>query len=185
MATSAIPPQAQSMSIPINTVPQPWPPAAIDAASHGAIAFCQVYYEAYDEPTRRDSEIPLLYLPNSKIIWNGNTVPSDRPGLSEFLKGIPLSRHDLQTLDCHPVSAEPNTPPSLIINVTGSVLHGPTVLAPPSSAPDNRNNTANGKDATRDMPRKFHEMFMLKAVEQSEGMQPKYAIHSSNFRFIG
>ncbi|WWD05421.1 hypothetical protein V865_003498 [Kwoniella europaea PYCC6329] len=185
MATSALPQQPQTMSIPAQPIPQPWGAAAIDAASHGAIAFCQIYYEAYDEPTRRDTEIPLLYLPNSKIIWNGNTVPSDKPSLAEFLKGIPLSRHDLQTLDCHPVSAEPNTPPSLIINVTGSVLHGPTVLAPPSSAPDNRNNNANGKDATRDMPRKFHEMFMLKAVEQSEGMQPKYAIHSSNFRFIG
>ncbi|WRT65976.1 uncharacterized protein IL334_002927 [Kwoniella shivajii] len=184
MATPSVIPQPQQggpVSLP---APQPWGAPAIDAASHGAIAFCQIYYEAYDEPTRRDAEIPLMYLPTSKVIWNGNTVPSERAALSEFLKGIPLSRHDLQTLDCHPVSAESNTPPSLIINVTGSVLHGPTVLAPPSSAPDSKNNS-NGKDATRDMPRKFHEMFMLKAVEQSEGMQPKYAIHSSNFRFIG
>jgi len=35
--------------------PAPWSSAAIDAASHGAIAFCQIYYEAYDEPTRRAS----------------------------------------------------------------------------------------------------------------------------------
>ncbi|WVR05588.1 hypothetical protein IAU60_002607 [Kwoniella sp. DSM 27419] len=166
-------------------VPSPWGAAAIDAASHGAIAFCQIYYEAYDEPTRRDSEIPLLYLPNSKVIWNGNTVPANPAALSEFLKSVPLSRHDLQTLDCHPVAAKPNTPPSLIVNVTGSVLHGPTVLAPPSSAPDKAGNNAKGGEAARDMPRKFHEMFMLKAMEQAEGMQPKYAIHSSNFRFIG
>ncbi|WVF70984.1 hypothetical protein IAT40_005780 [Kwoniella sp. CBS 6097] len=184
MAAVAQMPNPGSTSSP---VPQQWGAAAIDAASHGAIAFCQIYYEAYDDPTRRDSEIPLLYLPNSKIIWNGNTVSSEPAALSEFLKGVPLSRHDAQTLDCHPVAAEPNTPPSLIINVTGSVLHGPSVLATTysSSAPDRSGNTAKGTEAARDMPRKFHEMFMLKAIEQAEGMQPKYAIHSSNFRFIG
>lgn len=33
----------------------PWSTTAVDAASHGAIAFCQIYYEAYDEPTRRSA----------------------------------------------------------------------------------------------------------------------------------
>ncbi|WWD18201.1 hypothetical protein CI109_102651 [Kwoniella shandongensis] len=163
---------------------QPWGAAAIDAASHGAIAFCQIYYECYDEPARRASEIPLLYLPSSKIIWNGNPVLSEPSALSEFLASMPLSRHDLQTLDCHPLSAEPNSPPSLIIDVTGSVLHGPTVLAPPTSASNDKSASSKG-EAPRDTPRKFHEMFMLRAIEQGEGMQPKYAIHSSNFRFIG
>lgn len=58
----------------------------------------------------------------------------------------------------------------------------------------------------QDKPRKFHEVFMLRAAEQGEGMQPKvsivgawaltkpdpftvtdeqYAIFSQNFRFIG
>ncbi|KAK8865622.1 hypothetical protein IAR55_000766 [Kwoniella newhampshirensis] len=168
-------------SAPIN---QPWGAAAIDAASHGAIAFTQIYYECYDEPARRASEIPLLYLPSSKIIWNGNPVLSEPAALSEFLASVPLSRHDVQTLDCHPLSAEPNSPPSLIVNVTGSVLHGPTVLAPPTAASSDKA-ASNKGEAPRDLPRKFHEMFMLRAIEQGEGMQPKYAIHSSNFRFIG
>ncbi|WVQ85696.1 hypothetical protein IAT38_007862 [Cryptococcus sp. DSM 104549] len=158
------------------TVPSaPWGPLAIDAAAHGAIAFCQIYYEAYDEPTRRAEDVPALYLPTAKIIWNGNTVPGDPAALSEFLKSVPLSRHDLQTLDCHPVASEPNSAPSLIINVTGSVLHGPAVIS--------SNNDKSVPD--RDLPRKFHEMFMLKVVDQGEGLQPKYSIHSSNFRFIG
>ena len=34
---------------------RPWPSTAIEAASHGAIAFCQLYYETYDEPSRRST----------------------------------------------------------------------------------------------------------------------------------
>ncbi|ODN84050.1 hypothetical protein L202_00077 [Cryptococcus amylolentus CBS 6039] len=160
---SSIPPAVQS-----------WGPLAIDAAAHGAIAFCQIYYEAYDEPTRRPEEIPILYLPESKIIWNGNPISSEPTALAEFLRSMPLSRHDLQTLDCHPVSSEEGSPPSLVINVTGSVLHGPSVLQPSGDKP-----------AEKDMPRKFHELFMLKVVGGGEGNQPRYAVHSSNFRFIG
>ncbi|GFZ43431.1 hypothetical protein JCM24511_01151 [Saitozyma sp. JCM 24511] len=188
----------------------PWSSTAIDAASHGAIAFCQIYYEAYDEPTRRASEIPQLFLPDAKIIWNGNPVLPDPASLAAFLAGVPLSRHDLQTLDCHPVAGalrvsstwkprhdsgvvehhedsasalhhscplDPSSGPApdLILNVTGSVLHGPSVMS----------HTDNPNVSPQDHPRKFHEVFMLRAAEQGEGMQPKYAIRSSNFRFIG
>lgn len=48
--------------------------------------------------------------------------------------------------------------------MTGSVLHGPHVMA-------GRDHVA--KLAPSDHPRKFHEMFMLRAAEQGEGMQPK------------
>ncbi|ORX34098.1 hypothetical protein BD324DRAFT_162512 [Kockovaella imperatae] len=185
--------------------PSPWSSTAIDAASHGAIAFCQIYYEAYDEPNRRSTELPQLFLPSAKVIWNGNPVPADRPSLSAFLDAMPLSRHDLQTVDCHPVAGPPlfllltsvldadasptmqpalsvltaldsSSAPDLIVNITGSVLHGPSVMShvdTPNLPP-------------QDHPRKFHEMFMLRVAEQTgEGMQPKYAIHSSNFRFMG
>jgi len=54
--------------------------------------------------------------------------------------------------------------PDLIVNVTGSVLNGPSVMAPPDPRPE---------IAPQDHPRKFHEMFLLRAAEQVEGMQPK------------
>ncbi|KAK4684187.1 hypothetical protein P7C73_g6009, partial [Tremellales sp. Uapishka_1] len=56
--------------------------------------------------------------------------------------------------------------PDLIITITGSVLHGPTVMVPTDLS---KTNTLE----PRDHPRKFHEMFMLRAAEQGEGVQPK------------
>jgi hypothetical protein len=49
--------------------------------------------------------------------------------------------------------------------VTGSVLHGPSITN--NSSNDSREPPA------RDKPRKFHELFVLRAAEQGEGMQPK------------
>jgi NTF2-related export protein 1/2 len=60
------------------------------------------------------------------------------------------------------------------VNVTGSVLHGPHVVA---GFADHAS-----KLAARDHPRKFHEMFMLRAAEQGEGMQPKVRICKPLFR---
>jgi hypothetical protein len=60
--------------------------------------------------------------------------------------------------------------PDLIVNVTGSVLNGPSVMAN-SDKPDTK---------PQDLPRKFHEMFLLRAAEQGEGMQPKVRLVSSS-----
>lgn len=48
----------------------------------------------------------MMYLPDAKVIWNGNTVPPDGPCMSAFLDALPLSRHDLQSLDCHPLPGQ-------------------------------------------------------------------------------
>ncbi|CAK9779463.1 NTF2-like protein [Cutaneotrichosporon oleaginosum] len=160
------------------TSQKPWPPSAIDAASHGAIAFTTIYYEAYDEPTRRSVEIPQFYLPSAKVIWNGNTVAADPASMAAFLDAMPLSRHNPQTLDCHPLKPLPSataTAPELLITITGSVLHGPTVMQYGDHAPTQPS----------EYPRKYREVFVLRAIESAEGMQPKYAIQSANFRFIG
>lgn len=55
--------------------------------------------------------------------------------------------------------------PDLIVTVTGSVLHGPSVMSSGTANPP-----------PQDLPRKFHEMFMLRAAEQGEGMQPKVSL---------
>lgn len=73
-------------------------------------------------------------------------------------------------------AAPPSSAPDIIVNVTGSVLHGPHVLA--------GFNDAQATHAPQNHPRKFHEMFMLRAAEQGEGMQPKvsYTGHSGAMR---
>ena len=143
-----------------------------------------------------EQEIPLLYHPTAKIIWNGNSVPSVPADLARWLEAMPMSRHDLQSLDCHPIDCEysasrvevschgrrsrlesrregadssapdPAAPPDLIINVTGSLFSGPGVY--PSHNPAERQ-----PPQPRDKPRKFHEMFILRAMEGEGGMQPK------------
>ncbi|EIW72915.1 hypothetical protein M231_00171 [Tremella mesenterica] len=156
----------------------PWPAPAIEASTHGAIAFCQVYYETYDEPLRRVSEIPLLYHPGAKLIWNGNLVPTTSTELTAWLEAFPYSRHDLQTLDCHPAeSPTPTSPPDLIVNVTGSVFSGP------ASFP--LHGTSGANQPNPDKARKFHQMFMLRAVAGEGGLQPMYKIQTNNFRYIG
>ncbi|EKD03162.1 hypothetical protein A1Q2_02611 [Trichosporon asahii var. asahii CBS 8904] len=91
--------------------------------------------------------------------------------MTAFLEAMPLSRHDCQTLDCHPLKGAQAGAPELLLTVTGSVLHGPSVM----KTGDNPNVDPS------DMPRKFREVFVLRPVEAAEGMQPK----SANFRFIG
>ena len=63
--------------------------------------------------------------------------------------------------------------PDLIVNVTGSVLDGPSVMASPDPRPK-------PEIAPSDHPRKFHEMFLLRAAEQGEGMQPKVGLGCNN-----
>ena len=56
--------------------------------------------------------------------------------------------------------------------MTGSVLHGPSVMSISDSRP-------NPEIASRDHPRKFHEMFLLRAAEQAERTQPKVWVLST------
>lgn len=56
----------------------------------------------------------MMYTPDAKVIWNGNTVPPDPPSMSAFLDALPLSRHDLQSLDCHPLPRTSLSPSPLL-----------------------------------------------------------------------
>lgn len=53
--------------------------------------------------------------------------------------------------------------PELLLTVTGSVLHGPSVMKVGDHAPSDPS----------EFPRKFREVFVLRPVESAEGMQPK------------
>lgn len=45
-----------------------------------------------------------LYLPTSRITWNGNPIPyADLPA---FVEQLPKSSHEVQAFDCHPIAGE-------------------------------------------------------------------------------
>jgi hypothetical protein len=77
----------------------------------------------------------------------------------------------------YPSSSLPNVPSSSSARTflgpssrLDSKCNGPSVMAN-SDKPDTK---------PQDLPRKFHEMFLLRAAEQGEGMQPKVRLVSSS-----
>lgn len=120
------------------------------------------------------------------MVWNGNVVAPDVPSMTAFLDAFPLSRHDCQSLDCHPImreslrdssslvafadcKASPDSKslaPELLLTVTGSVLHGPSVMKSGDHA----------VTVPSEHPRKFREVFVLRPAEAVEGKQPKVSV---------
>lgn len=45
-----------------------------------------------------------MFIPDARVIWNGNAVPTEPANMAAFLDKMPLSRHDVQTVDCHPLT---------------------------------------------------------------------------------
>ena len=46
--------------------------------------------------------LPTLYLPDTTIVWNGNPIAGSRE-FAAMLQSMPVSKHDLQSFDCHPI----------------------------------------------------------------------------------
>src|SRR4051812_7198387 len=44
-----------------------------------------------------------LYRPQSELVWNGNRIVT-LAGIGEFFSKMPPSRHDIQSVDCHPIA---------------------------------------------------------------------------------
>ncbi len=46
-----------------------------------------------------------LYKESSTVIWNGNVVKGTLSMIVEFLKALPPSTHNIESIDCHPIPA--------------------------------------------------------------------------------
>jgi len=143
-----------------------------DIANRGAENFVRIFYSAYDSEKRAEA-IPKFYRPTSTFNWNGNVIVYGK--LTEFLGGLPASRHDVHSYDCHavPGTSTDTQPPSLFISVTGHVAHG-------SADPNAR--------LLNDLPRIFSQTFLLQPeVPAAIGKtaDPKYYVVSDTFRFVG
>jgi NTF2-related export protein 1/2 len=151
-----------------------------------------LYYTAHDSTTRID-DLPNFYRPNSAVSWNGNPY-AGADGVRQLMMGMPKTKHDVLSFDCHPIPgalypphriatpvhcASGTQPPSLLVTVSGNVTHGDGPTGNPASAPVK---TIEGH------PRVFSQTFML-APDSSVTLKPgevaKYYIIADAMRFVG
>ncbi|GAA6059830.1 hypothetical protein JCM10212_003742 [Sporobolomyces blumeae] len=93
---------------------------------------------------------------------------------------MPVSKHDVQAFDCHPISGSANGgPASLVVTVAGQVSHGPTPT--PSAGSISSKNFDH-------LPRVFSQSFILcvnpaaAAGDVNVGLGG-YQIAADSFRF--
>ncbi|GAA6002198.1 hypothetical protein JCM10207_003121 [Rhodosporidiobolus poonsookiae] len=136
--------------------------------------FVKRYYAAQDlEPTERPAQVQPLYAPSARVTWNGNPIAYH--DLPAFVQQMPKSAHDVQAFDCHPISgsAGNDSPPSLVVTVSGQVSHGANPT--PSAGSINAKNFDN-------LPRVFSQSFILAFTDPAAG-ESGYTIASDSFRF--
>ncbi|KAF9382191.1 NTF2- export protein 2 [Podila verticillata] len=95
--------------------------AHVDISSKGADQFVELYYKVFD--TQRPV-LNRLYRDSSAILWNGNAFSGITP-FAEFYNKLSTSEHSIICYDCHPLPTQtgPNTPGSIIVNVSGTVRY--------------------------------------------------------------
>ncbi|KAI0053419.1 NTF2-like protein [Auriscalpium vulgare] len=151
-------------------------PGSIEIATRAADHFTRLYYSAYDSATRVD-DLPNFYRSTSAVNWNGNPREGVQ-GIRDLILNMPKTTHEVQSYDCHPI---PGTqPPSLLVTVSGTVVHGGGPAANPAKIPK----TIEGH------PRVFNQSFMLvpdtgTTVAPKPGELAKYYITADSMRFVG
>jgi len=143
--------------------------------------------------------VPKFYRPSSAITWNGNPF-AGADGVRDLLNDTPITKHEVQCFDCHPipgrfrpyppsvcrVPTQPLTgsqPPNLLVTVSGTVTHGNTANPPAPSSNSTKSKNVDGQ------PRVFSQTFVLvpdsSAVPAKTGEVAKYYISADAFRFVG
>ncbi|KAG8924573.1 hypothetical protein FRC03_005624 [Tulasnella sp. 419] len=153
----------------------------VEISNRGADTFVRLFYNAHDSsPQQRRETVPKFYRPNSTINWNGTTL-TGADALAGFLARMPLSKHDVQSYDCHaiPGSGSATRPPSLLITVSGLVTHGPQSTA---------NTLPTSVKVFDAAPRVFSQTFVLvpdESASTGQGAEPKYYVGADSLRFVG
>ncbi|KAF8314023.1 NTF2-like protein [Clavulina sp. PMI_390] len=153
----------------------------VQIANRGAESFLRLYYNAYDSTTRAET-ISKFYRDTSTFSWNGTAIVGVEK-IKEFMAKLPISKHEMQSWDCHSLqgfgNAAAGTPPSLHILVTGTVTHGKDMDV-------NARQLAN-------LPRTFSQTFVLipetpppvPAGQPAPAAEPKYYVSMDAMRFVG
>ncbi|PWN27924.1 NTF2-like protein [Jaminaea rosea] len=149
----------------------------IEYAAKAAEQFVSLYYSAYDS-RNRVGLIPTLYLGTSTVLWNGNPIQGNG-GVGELMDSLPATKHEVQSMDAHPVGGGSNeagfAAPSILVTVSGVVTHHTPNSAsalPPSNAPESSSTRTKGGryDSSLpldSLPRAFSQNFVL--VNDPEG----------------
>lgn len=74
---------------------------SVEIANRGADEFLRVYYATYDSAQRAEG-MPKFYRETSHLSFNGTAVTGPE-GIKSLLEQIPLSKHEVQSYDCHPI----------------------------------------------------------------------------------
>ncbi|KAG6919028.1 hypothetical protein DXG01_009738 [Tephrocybe rancida] len=148
----------------------------VEIATRAAENFTRIYYKAYDSNNRLN-DLPQFYRQSSSLVWNGKPFQG-ATGIRELLEKMPVTKHDIQSFDCHPIPG--TSPPSLLVSVSGSVTHGQGPSGNPAhTAP----RTPEGH------PRVFHQTFMLVPDSNTPATKPgelaKYYVSADAIRFVG
>ncbi|KAL0581085.1 hypothetical protein V5O48_000979 [Marasmius crinis-equi] len=149
----------------------------ISIATRAADSFIKLYYTAYDSSTRL-TDLPNFYRPTSSITWNGNPLQGPE-GVKQLVEKMPPTKHEMLSFDCHPIPG--STPPSLLVNVSGSVVHGKQ-HPPPANQARNSSRSVDG------LSRVFSQVFMLVPdpnVAPNPGEGTKYYVSVDSLRFVG
>jgi hypothetical protein len=77
---------------------------SIQLATRAAEAFTRLYYKTYDSGSRVQ-DLASFYRDNSAISWNGNPYQGSQ-GMRELIQGMPRTKHEIQSYDCHPIPSQ-------------------------------------------------------------------------------
>lgn len=122
----------------------------VEQACQAGQDFYRLYYDTID---KKRHLLTKLYLDTGEATWNGNNLKG-KEAILKFFEELPTTEHKVESLDCHPLSAEISGGQFTIIVKT----YG-TVKYPNSSL------------------KSFHQVFILTSENN------KWKIISDTFRF--
>ncbi|TIA90068.1 hypothetical protein E3P99_01781 [Wallemia hederae] len=149
---------------------------AVSFANDTSESFVESYYKAYDLDREKVSQ---LYRASSAIVYNGTPVQGAE-NVHNLFMSIPVTQHEIQSWDAHPVqdvvAPDAPVPPSILLNVTGLVAHGPAAI---NAMSDGKSLGLKKSMEMILLPRTFSQNFILRNENDS------WFIISDCFRFVG
>ncbi|KZT62659.1 NTF2-like protein [Calocera cornea HHB12733] len=153
----------------------------VELAGRAADDFVAVFYSNMDAAAGR-LNIIKMYRPTSTLVWNGNKIQG-LEALNDFFTKLPPSRHDVQAYDCHAIPGLNDRKPSLLLSVSGTVVHGKDAIDNPPPR---------GYNVEDAWPRTFSQTFVLSPDLEGSGLPreqwllvDRYYILSDHMRFVG